>query len=182
MLEDFQIGKNVDEQIKHNRENGWPDLNPNQRLFGFQFLILRSPRKAAAAAGLSPSRGSVMLRHPLVSAFIDDLQTQQAIRFNIDADFAMMEMLEAMDKFKGEESINFVDKDGCQITLKKFHAEQYLGLMKELNKVAGVYKDSNAQKGSVNIVMDFGALGLTQEQAKGITIEGSTLDDDEIPL
>ena len=175
-------GESTDDLIKHNRENGWPDLSPVQRVFGFQFLILRSPRKAAEAAGLSPNRGSVLLRHPLVSSFIDFLQNQQALRFGIDADFAMMEMLEALEKFKGEEEINMVDKDGVAFSKKKFHAEQYMAMIKEFNKVAGLYKDSKANQGSVNINLDFGALGLTQEQAKGITIESTSLDDTEIPL
>lgn len=182
LMQDLTLSGDTDENIKYNKENGWPDLTPIQRAFGFQFLVCRSPRKAAEEVGMSPNRGAVWLRNPLVSAFVQYLQEAQAIRFGIDADFAMMEMLESLDKFKGEEAINMIDRDGMEISGKKFHPEQYLGIMKEFNKVAGLYKDSKANQGSVSINMDFGALGLSLDQAKGITIEGKRADEDFVPL
>lgn len=182
LLRDVQIGGDVEEKLKYNRENNWPDLTGSQKIFGFEFLVLRSPTKAALAAGISAGRGYALLRHPLVSEFIKDLQKSQALRFGIDADFAIMEMLEAAEMFKGEVEVNMIDRDGDEFTGKKFHPEQYMSIIKEYNKIAGLHHDSKANQGSVTVNLDFGALGLTQAQSQGITLEGTCEHEGEIPL
>ena len=74
-LLDLQDTKEI---IERNRQNDWQDLEPYQRAFAYSFLVDYNHRKAAEAAGRSADSGLSILRHPLVDAFIQDLQKQQA--------------------------------------------------------------------------------------------------------
>ena len=149
----------MDLLIDHNKKNGWPSLNANQRVFAHNFLVHRTIGKAAKETGISSIMGGKFIRNPVVSAFVKHLQELQAIRFSIDSDFATMELLEAMEKFKGEVDVPMIDSDGMQFHGRKFHPEQYMAVLKELNKISGLNNQSvTGGPGGVTIKIDMGTM------------------------
>lgn len=166
----------IDALVEHNKKNGWPSLSAKERMFAHNFLIFRQIGKAARETGISNVAGGRALRHPVVSAFVQHLQELQAIRFNIDSDFAVMEMLEAMEKFKGDVAVPMIDADGLQFEGKKFHADQYMAVIKELNKISGLNNQSiTGGAGGVTVKIDMGTMC---SRPMDIKVTGNTYDNE----
>lgn len=127
--------------LAEQRENGFIGLDQTKRLFALEFVQTGSHIKSSETAGIDRETGKRWLRDPLVSCFINYLNQQKEHYSLIDASFVEAQYLNLFSKLIGEEEVDMVDKDGCAITRRKFHASEAVAALRDMAKISGHYKD-----------------------------------------
>ncbi len=175
-----QDKESINALIERNRREDWPDLTPEKRAFALVYVVSYNHRDAASSAGLSPDSGIRLIRDPLVSAYIREIQDKDLVSNLITEDFVRTHMVNLLPKLLGQEEVPLVDKDGSQISVKKFHPTDAVNLLKELAKSTKFYEEGSGQGGNqVNVNIDLSRL-LGQDYAPdtGVTIEHNSEDRD----
>lgn len=157
------------ELIARNRENGWPDLEPQHRGFLLKYVESYSIKEAADAVGLGVSKARSVLRDPLAMAYLNDIQAMLAERTVINRDFVNMQWLKLLPKVMGEEEVPIVDtKNGLAFSAKEFNANAAAKVLTELSKSTNFYADGSSNNASVTVNIDLTALGINQSTEKVI--------------
>ena len=156
--------------VLRNRENGYEDLTPQLRMFAFSFVEDYNHRRAAEFVDLPASRGIGLIRDPLVSALINDIQSELEERSILSTDFVRTMWLQILPKLLGEEAIPLVDKDGIESTALKFHASESVRALTEIGKATKFYDEGSGSTGTV-INLNFGSVGVRDDGTIDITPE-----------
>ena len=155
--------------LERNRGLNWPDVTPEQRAFAYE--LLRNGYKHAAAAeeiGLARSAGIRLLRHPLVSAFIAELQEQEASHNFITKRFVESMYVDLLPKLLGEEEVPLVTPAGEQFHAKKFHSSEAVSVLRDLSKSSGYQETEGPKSATVNVTINAAAM---QGSASPIDVE-----------
>lgn len=145
--------------LAEQRENGFLALAQDKRLFALTFVETGSYVQASAAAGIQKETGKRWMTDPLVSCFINYLNQQKEHYSLIDASFVESQYLALFAKLIGEDEVDIVDKDGCAVQRRKFHASEAVAALRDMAKISGHYKEDNSL--NIKITSD-----LTEEQRK----------------
>lgn len=157
--EDFNPPEESSILIERNKVSGWEDLSHQKKAFAYEYLSNGyKHRKAATHAGIAENSGLKVLREPLVSAFIAELQEKHFTSAIITKQFVESQYLELIPFLKGEEEIPIVTGQGEEKNVYKFHASELVGVLRDLSKVTGYQQEEEKNKGMVNIQMNFGAV------------------------
>lgn len=140
--------ESLETQIDLNRISGWPDLTDRDKLFGIKYVESYSMKEACDHFELSTSRGFVLVREPLLAAFINDLQENMNVRSVICRDFVSLQFLKLMPKLLGEEIVDFVTKDGGTFQARKFHATESVALLREIAKSTDFFRTEEGNNSS----------------------------------
>lgn len=159
---------NCSELIARNRENDWPDLDAQRKAFALFFVEDYNHKKAAEKAGFSSSKGSALLREPLLMAYINDCQKALAERSFINRDFVNLQWLKLLPKVMGDEAVSMVSKDGDEFLARKFDSAGAAKVLTELSKSTDFYVNGSGQTAAVTVNIDLGALGLTPQTTEKI--------------
>ena len=149
--------------IQQNKDSGWPDVTPQEKMFAFKYLETFKHRDAGEESEFSPNSGLKLLRKPLINAFIAQIQGEYQQRSIVDADFVRTQWLQLLPKVMGEEEVPIVLADGTQIEARKFHAADSTRVLSELSKSTKFYEGGSGGSGNVSINIDLGALGITAD-------------------
>src|SRR5690554_4796786 len=145
--------------LAEQRENGFQALPQDKRLFGLTFVETGSYVQASEAAGVQRETGKRWLRDPLVSCFINYLNQRKEHYSLIDASFVESQYLALFAKLVGEDEVEIIDKDGNQLSRRKFHASEAVAALRDMAKISGHYKEDN----SISIKIE---AALSEEQKK----------------
>lgn len=137
----------LNEQIKRNKLENWPDLSDSQKMFGILYAETYVISSSATAAGVSPDRAQKWLREPLLIEFINEIQSHLNGRSVITKDFVNLQWLKLMPKLLGEEEVPLITSSGAIGLHKKFHASESVALLKELSKSTGFYIEGTDDEG-----------------------------------
>jgi len=145
--------------IERNKAAGWPDIEPKRKAFAMYYLIDYDTRKAAKKAKFAEKTGASLIREPLLSAYIAELQSQDLISNVVTEDFVRTQWLNLIPILSGQVEVPLgVDADGDQLNGKKFHASELNNVLKELAKSTKFYEEGSGGDGSVNVQINVGAL------------------------
>lgn len=157
------------ELIARNRENGWPDIEPQHKGFALKYVEQYSIKDAASAVGIGVAKAKELLRQPLVMAYLNDIQDTLAQRSIINRDFINIQWLKLLPKVMGEEEIPIVDvKNGIAFSAKEFNANAAAKVLTELSKSTNFYADGSGGTASVTVNIDLSALGINSPTEKVI--------------
>ena len=154
--------KPSEEVVRWNRENGYPDLSPQERAFARKYMESFNVRTAARDVGLPVSKAHLTLKKPLVGAFIEDLEAQYSERSFLSRELVILEQVELLDKLMGREEVPIVTVKGDKVVAKKFHAMEAVKLLGDLAKQTGASKSSGGEGSAVTVNIDFSALGVSK--------------------
>lgn len=123
--------------IDRNRASGYPDLDAKRKTFCRLYLESYNQRDAASKAKFPPSRAALLLREPLVQAFIKDLESMYNESSFLRREMIMIEQLETLDKLQGRVKVPLI-ADGMPLEAKKFFAPETVKLLADLAKQTGL--------------------------------------------
>lgn len=127
--------------LAEERENGFLHLDQDGRLFAIEFTRCGSVPEAADAVKISRERAKRMIRDPLVRNFINYLNQQKEHYSLIDASFIETQYLELLAMVLGKEDVAMVNKDGMTFTARAFDGNVARGVLQDLAKISGNFKD-----------------------------------------
>jgi len=144
--------------IERNKGTGWPDLTAQRKAFAMHFLMDYDHRAAAVEVKFSEAMGAKLIREPLLSAYISELQNQDLISNIVTEDFVRTQWLNLIPILSGQVEVPLgVDADGDQLNGKKFMASELNNVLKELAKSTKFYEEGSGD-GSVNVQINVAAL------------------------
>jgi len=143
--------------IERNKANGWEDLSAQRKAFAMHFLLNYDHRAAAKKVKFSLEMGAKLIREPLLSAYISELQSQDLISNIVTEDFVRTQWLNLIPILSGQVEIPIVLADGSEINARKFHAAELNNVLKELAKSTKFYEEGSGD-GSVNVQINVAAL------------------------
>ena len=152
--------------IERNKTSGWPDLEPKRKAFAMHYIIDYDARNAAKKAKFAEATGARLIREPLLSAYISELQNEELISNVVTEDFVRTQWLNLIPMLSGQVEVPIVLADGTQVDVKKFHASELNSVLKELAKSTKFYEEGSGGS-QVNVQINVGA--LLGENAKDIT-------------
>lgn len=138
---------NQQQLVEQNRENGWQDLPTVHRAFALRYVEDYDHRAAAQEVGIPQDQALRVLRNPLVTAFVNDLQGEMQMQSVINADFVRMQWLKVMPKLMGEEPVPMVAGDGTPIVAPVFQSGAVVRMLTELGKSTKFYANGSNQEG-----------------------------------
>lgn len=145
--------------IERERQAGFPSLSPMQRKIAIDFVLTGTTIPALARELQIPPRHLIyMMGDPLLRAFIADLQKEYAAHRLIDSTWIETQILKAMPKLEGEETVPCVTRDGDEVMRHKYHAKELVSIFKHF----GGNQDQK-KMGGVHFTIDFGAMGVRME-------------------
>lgn len=147
--------------LENNRLNGFADLPQAERLFALEYTKTGDRFEAGRVSGIAANRTLRTLREPLVQEFIQYLNEQKQHYSLIDASFIEVQYLTLYGRLMGEEEVAVLDKEGFVQMRHKFHASESVSALRDMAKMAGVYKDDPAVNVNINGV---GPAELTADQ------------------
>ena len=179
----MELSRITAKRLEEEAAKDYPSLGNQRKLFAYYYIRDFDHVAAAVEAGFSGSSGIRLIREPVLSHFIESLKKEMFTRLQIDADMVKTWWLETLPILSGKSEAPRMLKDGTSIEAKHFDAPSLVAALKELGKMTDIYKDGSGN-GETNIVINMGDLGLSGEDAQGITIEGtySSGDDDGAPV
>lgn len=136
--------------LETNRLNGFSDLPQKERLFALEFVKSGDRFEAAKRAGIASNQTLRTLREPLVQEFIQYLNAQKQHYSLIDASFIEVQYLTLYGRLMGEEEVAVLDKEGFVQMRHKFHGSESVAVLRDMAKMAGVYKDDPAVNVNIN--------------------------------
>ena len=147
--------------IESNRLSGWPDVDAQTKVFLHEYSVVGSLKNACEKVGVSKDRGSRMLRDPVASAFLEELQEHLSVNTIITRSFVELQMLETLEQCNGDVDVPHVTKDGDIVWGPSFNASGKIALLKEMKGLAGMNKDIGTDGNGVTIHIDLHAAGYT---------------------
>src|SRR6478609_2257188 len=157
-----EISKTSDADIERNKQLGFPDLSNQKKQFARKYLESYNPRRAAEECKLPTGTAHLLVREPLVSAFIEELETQYSNRSFLTKEMILIEQLDTLDKLQGRTDVPIVDKEGDVHLVKKFHAAETVKLLADLAKQTGASTASGGAGSGVTVNINFGDLGVEE--------------------
>jgi hypothetical protein len=145
-------------EIERHKSSNWETLDGQLRAFAYEYVIHYDHRKAAKAVGFSESKGIKLIRDPLVSALIKDIQDRNLVSNIITEDFVRSQWLNLLPKLMGDEEVNLVTAMGAQFQAKKFHSSETVSVLKELSKSTKFYENGSGQEGGTTVNINLGAV------------------------
>lgn len=130
-------------QIERNKTSNWEDLDPQRKAFALNYVIIYDHRHSAKLAGFSPDSGLRLLREPLLSAYIANLQEEDYITNLITEDFIRVQFLNLIPMLSGQVEVPIVNKDGYSSNVKKFFPGELVSVLKELAKSTKFYENGS---------------------------------------
>jgi len=148
-------------------------LDPQHRLFCYEWLVDFDHRRAAEAASFSPKSGLRILRRPEITRFIKLLTDELANESLISRDMVQHEILnEFLPRAKGDKAVVGVDRDGIAwsgcVTNMAAHAKA-IDLMA---KHSG-FTVPETVKGGLVININHEAMGITIEGEVEVATDGA---------
>lgn len=154
--------------IERNKNNGWPDLPAKRKAFAMHYVVGYNHRKASKQAGFSEDFGAELIREPLLTAYIAELQSQELMSNIVTEDFVRTQWLNLIPMLSGQVEVPIVLADGTQTYGRKFMAGELNSVLKELAKSTKFYEEGSGQGSQVNVNIDMGALlGRTEKVIDG---------------
>lgn len=142
-------------------------LNPQERMFCYEYLTDYNHRRAATAVERSADSGVKLLRNPKIARFIGLLGDELADDSLITRDMVQYELLHGyLPRAKGEMEVHALDRDGAQVSGKITNMAAYGKAIDLMAKHSG-FTIPEVVAGGLTINVDLGALGIS-----GTTIEG----------
>ena len=143
-------------QVEQHREEGWVNLDPALRMFAIEYMNHLDHCKTAVELGWDSSRGTRLMKHPLVRAMIADLMAE-AEQFHIQTrHFVREKLMEMLPKLAGEEDVAIVLGNGVPIQEKKFFPGEYRATLEALARMGGFEKPVEEAKRAPEIHLNFG--------------------------
>lgn len=138
-------------------------LDPQERLFCYEYLVDYDYRRAATAVQRSADAGKKLLRNPKIARFVRVLTDELAAESLITRDLVQYELLhEFLPRAKGEVAVQGVDRDGVQFEAKVTNMAAYGKGLDLMAKHSG-FTAPEVIKGGLTINIDHRALGITIE-------------------
>lgn len=139
------------------------ELNAQERLFCYEYLVDFDHRRAATVISRSPDSGKKLLRNPKIARFIKLLSDELAAESLISSDMVQYELLhEFLPRAKGEKPIEGVDRDGVQWSGKVTNMAAYGKALDLMAKHSG-FNAAEVVKGGLTININHKAMGITVE-------------------
>lgn len=139
------------------------ELNPQERLFCYEYLIDFDHRRAATAVSRSADAGIKLLRNPKIASFIKLLSDELADNSIISRDMVQYELLHGyLPRAKGESEINGVDRDGVPWSGKVTNMAAYGKAIDLMAKHSG-FTAPEVVAGGLTININHKAMGITVE-------------------
>ncbi len=136
-------------------------LDPQRRLFCFEYLVDFDHRRAATVAKLSADSGIRLLRNPDISKFIKLLTDELAHESLISRDMVQYELLhEFLPRAKGEMDVVGVDRDGVAWSGKVTNMAAHAKAIDLMAKHSG-FTVPETVKGGLTININHEAMGIT---------------------
>ena len=143
-------------------------LEPQERLFCYEYLTDYDHRRASTAVGRSASAGVKLLRQPKIARFINLLGDELANESLITRDMVQYELLHGyLPRARGDVAIHGVDRDGIQFEAKITNMAAYGKALDLMSKHSG-FTVPEVVAGGLTINVDFGKLGVRKTE----TLEG----------
>lgn len=154
-------------------------LEPQERLFCYEYLTDYNHRRAAAAVGRSLTAGVKLLRNPKIAHFIRLLGDELAADSLITRDMVQYELIhEFLPRAKGEMEVHALDRDGAQVTGKVTNMAAYGKAIELMAKHSG-FTAAEVVVGGLTININHEAMGITVEStAKEVIETVEEIDDD----
>jgi hypothetical protein len=144
------------------------ELEPQERLFCYEFLIDYDHRRAATTVGRSATAGVKLLRNPKIARLINLLGDELATESLITRDMVQYELLHGfLPRARGDVAIAGVDRDGIAFSAKVTNMAAYGKAIDLMSKHSG-FTVPEVVAGGLTINVDFGKLGVSKVE----TIEG----------
>jgi hypothetical protein len=116
---------------------GWLDLPAKTRLFALEYAKNSSLAAASKRVKVSQAVGQELLDHPLVSAYIDDLVSDEETKSAITREFIEYHMLETLGQVNGDDDIPLLTKDGT-VEGRNFNAPAKIRLLQQMQEFVDV--------------------------------------------
>lgn len=149
--------------VERNRSEGYPDLTPQLKAFAIEYVQCLNHMEAAESIGLSRGRGIRLMRNPLVSAMIQDMQAKMATRAIITREYIESENLELNDIAMGRADTFLLTRDGDVVKEKVHNLPVARAVQADMAKNAGIQNIVIADKGAVSISINLSSLGVSHE-------------------
>lgn len=145
--------------VERQKQNGWEDLPSKKKAFAHELVANGyNHRLAAETTGFPKSRGIALLREPLISAYIEHLQTLQLTNNIITKDFINAQYLHLYEMATGLEPIHHVLPDGEEIMVRKTELGTAHNILDKMSKSTDYAKETGNKSAAVNVNIDFGGL------------------------
>lgn len=166
-----------EEELEHNRENDWPDLTDQQKVFCYHYVTSYDVVKAGREIGVGPAKARSILGIPLVKAFIAELKDMQRVRLEIDQDMVTALWLRTLPALFGDEGMPRIVNGSQMEDARHFDAGALISALKELGNIAGMTKKDDGMDGdspSLNIT-----IGVAEAKGEVKLTNAKNLDSDE---
>lgn len=139
------------------------ELNAQERMFCYEYLVDYDHRRAATHIGRSPESGKRLLRNIKISRFIKLLSNELVGESLISGDMVQYELLhEFLPRARGDMDIQGVDRDGVGWSGKVTNMAAYGKAIDLMAKHSG-FTAAEVAKGGLTINVDLRRLGITVE-------------------
>lgn len=136
------------------------ELDPQHRLFCYEYLVDFDRRRAAVVASFNPKQGIRLLRRPEITRFIKLLTDELANESLISRDMVQHEILEEfLPRAKGLKKIVGVDRDGVAWKGKVTNMAAHAKAIDLMAKHSG-FTLPETVKGGLTININHKALGI----------------------
>ena len=136
-------------------------LEPQERMFCYEYLVDYDHRRAARAVERSPDAGVKLLRNPKIARFINLLGDELADESLITRDMVQYELLHGfLPRAKGDVNIQAIDRDGKQVSGKVTNMAAYGKAIDLMSKHSG-FTVPEVVAGGLTINVDLRKLGIT---------------------
>lgn len=136
-------------------------LDPQHRLFCYEYLVDFDHRRAAVEAKFNPDKGIRLLRRPEITQFIKLLTDELANESLISRDMVQFELLhEFLPRAKGETEVVGVDRDGIAWSGKVTNMAAHAKAIDLMAKHSG-FTVPETVKGGLTININHKAMGIT---------------------
>ena len=150
-------------------------LNPQERMFCYEYLTDYDHRRAASAVERSTSAGIKLLRKPEIARFIKLLSDELAADSLITRDMVQFELLNGyLPRARGDVPINGVDRDGIEFSAKVTNMAAYGKAIDLMSKHSG-FTVPEVVAGGLTVNLNFDKLGIRET----VVVEGEVIDPQE---
>lgn len=145
-------------------------LEPQERLFCYEYLVDFDHKRAAEKVGRSPNAGIRLLRKPSISKYIKLLTDELAAESLISREMVEYELLHNyLPMAKGDKEIQGVDRDGVSWSGRVTNMAAYKAALEMMAKHSG-FTVPEVVKGGLTININHEAMGITID-GKAIEVE-----------
>ena len=144
------------------------ELDPQERLFCYEYLTDYNPVRAAKHVGRAGSAGRKLLRDPKIARFVRLLGDELIADSLITRDMVQYELLhEYLPRARGDVAIQALDRDGVQVEGKVTNMAAYGKAIDLMSKHSG-FTVPEVVAGGLTINVNFDKLGISKPE----TVDG----------